>query len=443
MCVEFNRGLELPFSKNIFCEKLELKSNYFGIVGDDFVDLKPSFLALEGSAIKRGDLLFVDKNNRGAKFISFVDGKVSQIVRGEKRRFISYQFEGEASPYPYKLSANYNKLSIDKRENIINDLVDAGLWISLRVRPFDKIANPEKTPDGIFVLLRDTRPYSLDYNSIISNNLNYVKAGIKVLSFLTDGFVYAFKDPNLFIDIELPNLKIFDVIGKHPSGLVGTLINRFYPLNRVRRIWYIDYQDLINIGKLYIDGIVDRRKVISFCSESNNHTYLLYEHSSIGQDFIKYINNPDYRVIAGTPLFGRSMDSNTSYLNRYLNTVSLLKEARERRFMGWLMPGKDRFSVKNVFISKILGGKINFDTSLNGSYRPMLPIGSYENVLQLDIPITYFLRGLLTGDLELCEKLGVLDFGEEDMSVFNFVSIGKIDYSVALRKILEEIELEL
>ncbi|MCA1980880.1 MAG: hypothetical protein LDL10_05015, partial [Calditerrivibrio sp.] len=85
----------------------------------------------------------------------------------------------------------------------------------------------------------------------------------------------------------------------------------------------------------------------------------------------------------------------------------------------------------------------NFDTSLNGSYRPMLPIGSYENVSQLDIPITYFLRGLLTGDIELCEKLGVLDFGEEDMAVFNFVSIGKIDYSIALRKILDEIESEL
>ncbi|MCA1927134.1 MAG: NADH:ubiquinone reductase (Na(+)-transporting) subunit A [Calditerrivibrio sp.] len=443
MCVDFNRGLELPLPKNIFCEANEFKSNYFGIVGDDFVGLKPSFVALEDSVIKRGDLLFVDKNNKGAKFVSFVDGRVYRIVRGEKRRFISYQFEGEASPYPYTLSSNYNRLSIDKRGYIVNDLIDSGLWISLRERPFDKIANPEKLPDGIFVLLRDTRPYSLDYNSIINSNLNYIKVGLRVLSFLTDGFLYAFKDRNLSIDIELPNLKIFDIAGKHPSALVGTLINRFYPLNRGRRIWYIDYQDVIAIGKLYMDGIVDRRKIVSFCSELNNKGYLLYDHSHIGEEFSKYIDDPDYRVIAGTPLFGRSIDPDTPYINRYLNTISILKEAKERKFMGWLMPGKDRFSVKNVFISKILGSRINFDTSLNGSYRPMLPTGSYENVSQLDIPITYFLRGLLTGDIELCEKLGVLDFGEEDMAVFNFVSIGKIDYSIALRKILDEIESEL
>ncbi|MGB9732230.1 MULTISPECIES: hypothetical protein [Calditerrivibrio] len=96
-----------------------------------------------------------------------------------------------------------------------------------------------------------------------------------------------------------------------------------------------------------------------------------------------------------------------------------------------------------MFLSKLLKKEVVFNTSLNGSFRPMVPVGSYEKVCLLDLPITHFLRYLLVEDIKMAEKLGVLDFGEEDMSVFTFVCVGKYDYAVYLRKILDEIEGEM
>ncbi|MEF3255188.1 MAG: NADH:ubiquinone reductase (Na(+)-transporting) subunit A [Deferribacterales bacterium] len=441
--MEFKNGLKLPLPKNIDTDLTEIRTESFGIVTGDFVSLKPTIVINEGEKIRKGDILFTDKYNRGLKFISNVDGYVKKIYRGEKRRLIAYHYEGESGPYHMKPNFSLNRLDKNNRSLLMDDLINSGLWISFRERPFDRVANPDHLPDKIFVILRDTRPYAPNYNKIIVDNLNYLLAGIKVGSCLTDGEVLIFKDNNLYVDIDLPNVKIIDISGSYPSSLVGTLINQFYPLNRNRRIWYIDYQDVIMIGKLYLDEVVDRKKIISYGYEKEQKLYLACEFSSIKGYFDEIIYNEDVRIIAGTPIYGRRVDDETMFLNRYINTVSVLKEVKERSFMGWLMPGLSRYSVKNVFISKIYPNKITFNTSLNGSYRPMLPIGSYEKVSMLNTPITYLLRSIITGDLEMAEKLGVLDFGEEDMAVFTFVSVGKIDYTVYLRKILDEIESEI
>lgn len=437
----FEKGLNLPFKKEISGEITPHKCNEFGIVSDDYVSLKPKFEKNPGDLIKPGDLLFYDSKNRGIRFYSFVNGEVCEITRGEKRRFISYTLKGEPSVYNYP--ENLSKISLKKenRDKIIDIIINSGFWISIRQRPFDRVANPDVVPDKIFVLLIDTRPYSPEIKTILNGNEEYLKTGLQIFSILTKTDLYLIKDKRITFDVELENLKIIDVSGHHPAGLVGTHINNLYPLNRKRSIWYIDYQDIIAIGKLFKDNIIDNQKVISVGGEGvKNSLYRVYNYASLDM-LVSY--NDDIRIIYGSPLYGRKATNKTNYTNRYINIVSSLKEANKREFMGWLKPGLNRFSVKNVFLSKLLKKEITFDTSLNGSFRPMIPVGSYEKVCLLNLPITYFLRSLLVEDIEMAEKLGVLDFGEEDMSVFTFVCVGKYDYAVYLRKILDEIEGEM
>jgi Na+-transporting NADH:ubiquinone oxidoreductase subunit A len=106
-----------------------------------------------------------------------------------------------------------------------------------------------------------------------------------------------------------------------------------------------------------------------------------------------------------------------------------------------MMPGLDLFSTTRAYLSSIRGrsAKYDFTTSARGGHRAMVPIGSFERVMPLDIMPTFLLRALLMDDLERAEALGCLELDEEDLALCSFVSPGKEDYGPFLRRSLYEI----
>jgi Na+-transporting NADH:ubiquinone oxidoreductase subunit A len=151
------------------------------------------------------------------------------------------------------------------------------------------------------------------------------------------------------------------------------------------------------------------------------------------------------RLIAGSVLGGHTVDDEaTGYLGRYHRQVSVLPEGEERELLGWLKPGGRVFSVTNAFLSALRRpSRFHFTTTTHGSARPMVPIGTYERVMPMDLEPTYLLRALITGDLELAEQLGCLELDEEDVALATYVCPGKYDYGPLLRQALERIREDL
>ena len=81
-------------------------------------------------------------------------------------------------------------------------------------------------------------------------------------------------------------------------------------------------------------------------------------------------------------------------------------------------------------------------TSKGGSKRSMVPIGSYEKIMPLDILPTQLLRALIVGDTEQAQLLGCLELAEEDLALCTFVCPGKYEYGPILRKSLTTIEID-
>ena len=152
----------------------------------------------------------------------------------------------------------------------------------------------------------------------------------------------------------------------------------------------------------------------------------------------------EQRVISGSVLSGRkAMGEIHSFLGRYHHQISVIRESRDREFLGWLAPGSDRFSVKPAFLSALLPRKkFAFTTSTNGSPRAIVPIGSYEKVMPMDILPSFLLRALVMHDVERAQELGCLELEEEDLALLSFVCPGKMDYGVYLRDVLTIIEKE-
>ena len=104
------------------------------------------------------------------------------------------------------------------------------------------------------------------------------------------------------------------------------------------------------------------------------------------------------------------------------------------------MPGKH--SVSNAILDKFFGRELGFDTDLNGSERAIVPTGSYERVMPMDIMATQLIKALASGDLEMAEKLGVLELAEEDLALCEYVCPSKINITGLLREMLTRIEVE-
>ncbi len=72
----------------------------------------------------------------------------------------------------------------------------------------------------------------------------------------------------------------------------------------------------------------------------------------------------------------------------------------------------------------------------------MVPIGTYEEVMPLDIQPTFLLRYLIVGDTDRAVQLGALELGEEDLALCTYVCPGKYEYGPILRDVLTRIEVE-
>ena len=149
------------------------------------------------------------------------------------------------------------------------------------------------------------------------------------------------------------------------------------------------------------------------------------------------------RVISGSVLSGTRAHGPHAFLGRFHLQVSVVKEGREKELFGWVMPGKEKFSITRTTLGHFFKRKrFHFSTDTNGGERAMVPIGNYERVMPLDILPTILLRDLLAGDTDSAQALGCLELDEEDLALCTYVCPGKYEYGPALRSVLTRIEQE-
>jgi len=151
----------------------------------------------------------------------------------------------------------------------------------------------------------------------------------------------------------------------------------------------------------------------------------------------------EQRIVSGSVLDGRRAQGEVEgYLGRYHAQVCALPEGRERELFGWIAPGAQKFSITRSVVGAFTRAARPFTTTTNGSIRAMVPIGTYEKLMPLDIMPTFLLRSLLTGDIERAEALGALELDEEDLALCTYTCPGKNDYGPLLRKALARLEKE-
>ncbi|WP_426360454.1 Na(+)-translocating NADH-quinone reductase subunit A [Pseudocolwellia sp. HL-MZ19] len=413
-------------------------------LGEEFVGMRPTMFVKVEDRVKKGQVLFEDKKNPGVKFTAQASGVVKEINRGEKRVLQSVVIEIDGDEKETFTSYAASELSTIERQDVVNNLVNSGLWTALRTRPYSKVPAIDSTPNSIFVSAMDTNPNAADPEVIINEQAEAFKQGLIVLSRLTEGEVFVSKAPGANIPVEA-NVNVNEFAGKHPAGLVGTHIHFLKPASADKFAWHLGYQDVIAFGKLFTTGELDSTRVISLAGPAAKNPRLVRTilGASTSELTDGELETGELRVVSGSLLSGSTAKGVHGYLGRYHVQLSLILEGREKEFIGYMYPGANKFSVTRAYLSHFFPKKLfNMTTTTNGSSRAMVPIGNYERVMPLDILPTLLLRDLAAGDTDSAQQLGALELDEEDLALCTFVCPGKTDYGVLLRDCLTIIEKE-
>lgn len=445
--IKITKGLNLPIAgmpSQQITPQVAVKR--VALLGEEYVGMRPSLAVREGDRVQKGQTLFEDKKNPGVCFTAPAAGVISAIHRGERRvlQSIVIDVDGDdAVQFPRYAPEDLAGLS---RETVQQLLLTSGMWTALRTRPFSKTPAPDSVPAAIFVTAIDTNPLAADPQPIIFAQREAFDAGLTLLASLTDGKVHVCQASGGKLGGHRSGQVTFNQFaGPHPAGLAGTHIHFLEPVSLTKQVWHLNYQDTIAIGRLFLEGELSSERVIALGGPQVKEPRLIKTCCGVSLDELLAgeLLDGENRVISGSVLSGTRAQGPHAFLGRFHLQVSVVKEGREKELFGWVMPGKDKFSITRTTLGHFLKHKLfNFSTDTNGGERSMVPIGNYERVMPLDILPTILLRDLLAGDTDSAQALGCLELDEEDLALCTYVCPGKYEYGPALRSVLTQIEQE-
>ncbi len=448
--LKIKKGLDIPIAgepEQAVHDKFTAKS--VALLGQDTIGLKPTMHVAEGDRVKLGQVLFSDKKTPGVNYTSPGTGVVSAIHRGARRVLHAVVIRLEGDEEETFAAYSQQELSGLSRDQVRENLLVSGLWTALRTRPYSKVPAPDSMPHSIFVTAMDSNPLAPKADVVLNPYKQDFLNGLTAVSRLTGGKVFVCKYPGADIPKnDSSQVAIAEFSGPHPAGLVGTHIHFLHPVSPAKTVWHLNYQDVIAIGKLFTTGRLWVERTISLAGPLVNRPRLICTRLGANTEDLVREEVPQLysRIISGSVLSGHHAAGWATFLGRYHCQISVVAEGGKRSlraFLGWLGPGPDKFSSANVLVSSFFRDrKFKLDTLQNGSPRAMVPIGTYEAVMPLDILPTQLLRSLVVQDTDTAQALGCLELDEEDLALCSFVCPSKYDFGPLLRTNLDRIERE-
>lgn len=445
--IRIKKGLDIKLVGEAEQMTTELPlGSVYAVKPSDFHGVTPKLIAKEGTEVKAGDALFYDKSDERILFSSPVSGKVTEVIRGERRKVLEMRIladgKQEYTDFGTKDAASMSA------EEVKNYLFSSGCWPFVKQRPYDVVANPNQAPKAIFISAYASAPLAPDYDYTLKGKEAELQTAVTALGKLTEGKVHVSISSNSTLSpfANLSGVETHKVSGPHPSGNVSTQIAKIDPINKGEVVWVVSPQDLVVIGELFLTGKFNAKRTIALSgSKFNKPAYVtVFAGAQIG-DVVKgnlYADNA--RVISGNVLSGVQV-SEDGFLGYYDNQVTAIPEGDDYEFFGWNKPIFNKISTSRALTFSWLKPKKKYDlnTNTNGEHRAFVVTGSYEEVFPLDIYPMQLLKACMYKDLDEMEALGAYEVAPEDFALTEFICVSKQPHQKIIREGLDLMREEL
>ncbi len=180
--IKISKGLDIPISGMPSSEVENFAVRSVGVLASDYPGLKPTMMVNIGDKVGAGDKLFENKKNPGSFITSPGSGIISEINRGDKRKFLSISIDLDDSISPIQFDTT----------DPIKCLEESGCFAFFKTRPFNRVPIIGSKPTAIFVNACDTNPLAVCPSSIIQHEQNNFDEGLNVISNIFDAQVPVF-----------------------------------------------------------------------------------------------------------------------------------------------------------------------------------------------------------------------------------------------------------
>ena len=441
--IKLRKGLDIHLQGTAEETKLNLKSNgHFALVPDDFEGVVPKVVVREGDVVKAGDTLFVNKLYPEVRFASPVSGKVTAVVRGERRKVLCVKVEADAE----QQYVDYGKKDVSKMDGkaVVDALLEAGLFGYINQLPYAISTNPSVMPKAIFVSALRDKPLAGNFEFEVKGQEQDFQTGLTALSKIAKTYLGVGADSSLenMKDVEVNVFK-----GKCPAGNVGVQVNNVDPVNKGEVVWTIgDPTVVLFFGRLFNTGKLNLTRTVALCGSEVKKP--CYADMLVGEELSTLLSNSydadhSVRIINGNVLTG-TVTTKDGFLGAHTSEITVIPEGDDNNEMlGWIMPRFGQFSVSRSYFSWLFGKKqYALDARVKGGERHMIMSGEYDKVLPMDIYGEYLIKAIIAGDIDKMEQLGIYEVAPEDFALAEFVDSSKLELQRIVREGLNNLRKE-
>lgn len=441
--IRLNKGFTINLAGKAAPQVVDVEpADTVSIKPSDFQGLyMPKVVVKEGDSVKAGTPLFHDKNIEALNFVSPVSGEVVEVRRGEKRKLIEIKIlaDRKSESVPFK-KYSVSELAGASADDIKKELLASGVWANFVQRPYGIIADPSAKPKAIHISAFDSAPLAPDYSILFKGQDHFFQVGVDVLKKLTSGAVHvnvhtAMEISTVFSQVKGAEQNKFS--GKHPVGCVGVQIHHIDAINKGDVVWTINPFGVIQIGKLFMNGVYDASKVVALTGSEINKPqyYKTVVGASVKKLLAGNLKSEHVRCISGNVLTGTSIGKE-GHIGFYDNQITVIPEGDYYEFLGWALP-----SVNKLSFSRALGlfsflapnKEYKLDTNTRGEHRAFVETGVFERVTPMDIYPVQLIKSILANDVDEMEALGIYEVIEEDLALCEFVDVSKNNVQEILR----------
>jgi Na+-transporting NADH:ubiquinone oxidoreductase subunit A len=406
-----------------------------------FETTKFKLLAKIGEEIKIGQPIAEDKSCPGRYFCSPAGGILSAEIRGAKRVLLSLVID---TLFPEK-KHSFTPLSLENasREQLVEALLQGGIFSKIRVRPFNRLADPQKVPEAIFVKGLESAPFVPPAELQVAGHAEAFERGLQALAKLTSGLVHLVyrQDSPSPIFTEAKHVQKHTVEGPHPIANASLHIQYIRPICSAEDvIWTLSAHDVLCIGYLLMEGRYYVDRIISIAGPGVLPEKRGYFRGREGLPVSQLISGripaePSIRLISGDPLMGKRI-APEGFLGFYDFTFSAVPEGSDREFLHFFRLGADKYTFSKAYLSghRHTDKLYYFTTSQHGERRAFVDATLYDQVMPLPISTMLLVKAVMAEDYELAEQLGLLSVDSEDFALPTFVCPSKIEMTEIIKQ---------
>ncbi len=418
-----------------------------GLLPEQIAFVKPRLLVRPGDPVRIGSPLIEDKRNPAIKFPSPGGGRVAEINFGPRRVIKEVVIELDEQEDAVTFDAlTADQLDQIDRQDLVQRIIDSGLWALLRRLPYRDVAPVDRTPPAILVNLDNKQPFMPAPSLYLEGRTDLFEYGLAVLNKLAQGRVFVGTAASQGALLEsLRELVTHVYTGAYPADDPGVLVYRTKRKPADNHAWYIQGQDLLMLAHLLKTGQYATRRVYALGGACVSRP--MHLGARLGAPLAQLMDGRldsgyagDRRCIQGGVLTGFATPP-SSYMGLFETALTLVPEGNVKgAFLGFVRPGFDRPTYSRTFLSRLNRSNLKMDCNKNGGDRACIACFACADVCPVDILVHFTYKAVLADEIEDALRHGLLDCVE--CGLCSYVCPSKIELMETLKQARAELQKE-